>query len=226
MNETITLNGKDYPVRRSARRKNLSVILDINGKITAALPENYKITGKTTELLTPLLEEIIKRAKALPQAKKYIDGEKFLYLGAEYPLKLTDSVRTLEFDGNFFLLNSGRKDEAKKLFECWYKRALEKRLSESLPTLCRKLNVTPAKISVKSTSSVWGSCSRKGNISFCTRLALLPHKHFEYIVVHELCHLLQMNHSAKFWAEVEIFIPNYRKLRAELNKNGNIYKWW
>ncbi len=226
MNETITLNGKTYPVRRNARRKNISVISDIDGNITVALPAHYKISGKTAELLTPLLEEIIKRAKPIPQAKKYTDGEKFLYRGAEYPLKLTGSVRALEFDGNFFFMNSGKRNDAGKLFERWYKRALENRLSEILPALCKRLNVSPAKITVKSTSSVWGSCSRRGNISFCTRLALLPREHFEYIVVHELCHLIQMNHSAKFWAEVEKIIPDYKKIRAELNKNGHIYKWW
>lgn len=73
-------------------------------------------------------------------------------------------------------------------------------------------------ISIKNTKSRWGSCSRKGNLNFNYRLALLPLRHAEYIVVHELCHLGEFNHSKKFWALVSKTIPEYDTIHREIRK--------
>lgn len=62
----------------------------------------------------------------------------------------------------------------------------------------------------------WGSCSKKGNVSFSYRIALLPPRYADYIVVHELCHLKEMNHSQKFWDLVSLAVPNYRDIRKAL----------
>ncbi len=72
------------------------------------------------------------------------------------------------------------------------------------------------KISIRNQKSRWGSCSSKGNLNFNHKIALLPEHLAEYIVVHELCHLGQMNHSRKFWDLVAVTMPNYLQLRREL----------
>jgi predicted metal-dependent hydrolase len=72
------------------------------------------------------------------------------------------------------------------------------------------------KVTIKNQSSRWGSCSRKGNINFNYRLALIPPELADYVIVHELCHLGQLNHSRKFWELVERTMPNWRELRARL----------
>jgi predicted metal-dependent hydrolase len=76
-------------------------------------------------------------------------------------------------------------------------------------------------ITIKNQKTRWGSCSRKGNLNFNYKVALLPQRFSDYIFVHELCHVGQFNHSKKFWALVERTIPDYRDIREEL-KTGKV----
>lgn len=74
------------------------------------------------------------------------------------------------------------------------------------------------RVSIRAQSTRWGSCSSKGNLNFNCRIVLLDRDLVDYIVVHELCHLKEFNHSNAFWALIEQTIPNYRVLKAELMK--------
>ncbi len=76
------------------------------------------------------------------------------------------------------------------------------------------------KINIKNQKTRWGSCSKKGNLNFNYKIALLPPRLSDYIIVHELCHLGQFNHSQKFWNLVAKTIPNYLEIRDELKKGG------
>ena len=73
-------------------------------------------------------------------------------------------------------------------------------------------------VRIKDVKTLWGSCSSRKNLNFNRKLFLLPEKLIDYICVHELAHLKQMNHSEKFWKEVEKLIPDYRERRAELKR--------
>lgn len=83
-----------------------------------------------------------------------------------------------------------------------------------------RLAVSPAKISIRRQKSRWGSCSRKGNLNFNYRIVFLPERLAEYIVVHELCHLKEFNHSSKFWALVSSVVPDYRQVRKTLREGS------
>lgn len=76
------------------------------------------------------------------------------------------------------------------------------------------------KISIRNSATRWGSCSSKGNLSFSYKTIFLEEKMLDYIVVHELCHLKEMNHSAKFWSLVETKIPDYKQIRKNLKTHG------
>ncbi|MDP3965091.1 MAG: SprT family zinc-dependent metalloprotease [bacterium] len=77
-------------------------------------------------------------------------------------------------------------------------------------------------INIKNQRTRWGSCSKKGNLNFNYKIALLPSKLADYIIVHELCHLGEFNHSRKFWNLVSNVFPNFRELRNEMKKSGVI----
>lgn len=83
-----------------------------------------------------------------------------------------------------------------------------------------KENFVYNKITIKNLVSRWGSCSTKGNLNFNCLIMLTPDYVIDYIVVHELCHLREMNHSEKFWAEVEKIMPDYQRAELWLKQNG------
>lgn len=83
-----------------------------------------------------------------------------------------------------------------------------------------KENFVYNKITIKNLVSRWGSCSTKGNLNFNCLLMLTPDYVIDYIVVHELCHLREMNHSEKFWTEVEKIMPDYQRAELWLKQNG------
>lgn len=82
------------------------------------------------------------------------------------------------------------------------------------------MGVTYGRITIRNQKTRWGSCSSKGNLNFNCLLMLMPDRVLDYVVVHELCHLRQMNHSKKFWKEVERYMPDYPNYKKWLNENG------
>ncbi len=86
----------------------------------------------------------------------------------------------------------------------------------------QKIGVTYGRITIRNQQTRWGSCSSKGNLNFNCLLMLTPPEIIDYIVVHELCHRLEMNHSKRFWDKVALIIPDYRKCERWLKENGSL----
>lgn len=131
--------------------------------------------------------------------------------------KLDNSVDA----GQVIVRNGGKRcskkeDRARYLA---YKEKARKLVEERVVHFNQFYRFKVGHISIKNTQTRWGSCSRKGNLNFNYKIALLPSKHADYIVVHELCHLGEFNHSKKFWALVEKTIPDYAIIHNELKKS-------
>ena len=93
-------------------------------------------------------------------------------------------------------------------------------LAQRTAYFARQIGVTYGRITVRDQKNRWGSCSQTGNLNFNFRLILAPLEVLDYVVVHELCHRRQMNHSTQFWQEVAQVLPDYRKRKAWLTENG------
>lgn len=142
-----------------------------------------------------------------------------------------DIIRFAEKHGEWIEKNRERilkdKENAEPAFsdEEIRKLILEARrvIPEKVAYFAECMGVSWGKITIRHQSTIWGSCSMKGNLSFNCFLMLMPESVLDYVIVHELAHRLQMNHSRIFWNEVEKIIPDYKKRRDWLKKEGGRY---
>lgn len=93
-------------------------------------------------------------------------------------------------------------------------------IPEKVSVYAKKLNVSYGKITIRNQKTRWGSCSSKGNLNFNCLLMLVPEDIMDYVIIHELCHRKEMNHSKNFWKEVENILPDYKEKRKWLRDNG------
>ena len=95
-------------------------------------------------------------------------------------------------------------------------------IEEKVRLFADKIGVKYGKITIRNQKTRYGSCTAKGNLNFNCLIMLMPEKIIDYVIVHELCHIKEMNHSRRFWNEVESILPDYKERRKWLKLNGNI----
>lgn len=217
-----------YEIIRTGRKKTVAIYVGPTD-VTVRAPKHLN-TEKIRSLVlkkAPWIfkrQEHMNRERALHSPKEFISGESFLYLGRQYRLKV---MLTENRADNSCQLTNGRlhvkigthvkgnevKDALKEALITWYKERMKRKIIERLPKLTKKLGRWPVTIQIKDQKSRWGSCSRKGVIRLNWKIIMAPIPVMDYLIVHELCHLIHQNHSAAYWKEVEAVIPNYRKMR-------------
>jgi len=120
----------------------------------------------------------------------------------------------------FFKLSISAQPQAESLFTTWYKKQARKVLTGRVKFFANKYDFKVRKIRISSARTRWGSCSQKGTLSYTWRLVMAPSNVIDYVVVHELCHLKEMNHSKAFWLQVEAILPDYKQRRKWLKDKG------
>ncbi|MEG1824377.1 MAG: SprT family zinc-dependent metalloprotease [Cloacibacillus sp.] len=232
MADHIWMNGTDFEIRRNARRSRISLGIDEENRCFIAAPqatpaaELERVLKDNAESFLRKIKNAGTRAKA--PSHKYAEGELFYFRGELFPLTLCGYAATppIELrDGRFFCCDFEDKTKIRHNFEVWYARRLEELIHRELPPLCKKMGAGPKTVHIKETKTLWGSCSTTGAMTLNVRLALVPKSLMEYVMVHEICHFFEMNHSGAFWRRVKTYCPDYEKRRAELKKEGNIYRW-
>lgn len=113
-----------------------------------------------------------------------------------------------------------QKDEKDRLLEKRYKKAATDYIPKRVEYYAELIGVTYEKITIRDTKTRWGSCSSSGNLSFSWRLMLAPFSVLDYVVVHELCHRIHMNHSKEFWSTVGLYFPDYKEKKNWLKEKG------
>ena len=214
-------------VKRTDRRKSASISLDGN-LVKVTVPKSLSdrrirdLIGKRTPWIKSKLKEQSLRPSSKP--KEYVSGETVPYLGKNYRLKVVEGkIPSIKMVGGYLvatILNCerNRQDAVKSLLEDWYIRQAKRRLKEKTDRLSKIVGVNPKSVSIKNYKSRWGSCSSNGDLTYNWRIILAPHRIVDYVVVHELCHLLEHNHSPRYWRHVEHHVPDWRDCRDWLRK--------
>lgn len=226
----INLNGKelDYSLKRSSR-KTISIIIKNTGQIIVACPLETPLTYIEKVLIRKAgwivkkLAEI--RENPIPVLEKSFDnGDVFYYLGEPYKLKIVRDVgpEICLKDGLMILQIPEAPDriKIKSFLKHWYISKATELLEQRIKIYSLSIGVSPKKLAVREQKTRWGSCSTKGNINLNWKLIMSPLQVIDYVVVHELCHMKEMNHSRKFWELVECIMPDYKVYKKWLKDNG------
>jgi hypothetical protein len=154
--------------------------------------------------------------------KTFSPGEKFWYLGEQYPLKITSrTYPVLELDGAFILAKKFQS-RAKEVFINWYREETRQIVNHLIAAYQIQYGFKINGVRITSARTRWGSCTTKGNLNFTYRLSMAPYSVVEYVVLHELVHLKVPNHSQRFWDEVARINPGYQKSRTWLKEHGHL----
>lgn len=153
-----------------------------------------------------------------PEPKKFVEGEAFFYLGKPYPLKFVDfGPISLEHELSF---PKALLPDAHRRLAGWYQEKAAEVIKDRSSYFARMMGVDFCRIRINRARSRWGSCGFHGTLNFNWRLVLAPLDVVDYVVVHELAHLVVRNHSRRFWAHVERHFPGYKDKRRWLKENA------
>jgi len=149
------------------------------------------------------------------------EGEEFPYLGLPLPLHV-EEVEESKFTDSRIILSSSKVDNKsiKEELEQLYRQEAREILTDKVEQYVGELGVTYNKVMIWNQRTRWASCSPKKNLSFNWRLIMAPEKIIDYVVVHELVHLLEKNHTKEFWNTVQEYIPNYEDKSKWLEENS------
>jgi len=178
----------------------------------------------------PWIRSKVAEIQLLPphRNKELVSGESFPYLGRHYRLKIQEGHQVgVCLSGGYLKATirpteQGEQREVRiqQYLQNWYRsRALE-RLQEKANRYAQQIGVTPTGVSVRNFKSRWGSCDKKGQVVFNWNIIKAPHAIADYVVVHELCHLIHPNHSKEFWQLVGRHDPAYAEHRQWLKERG------
>lgn len=237
-NDSIKACGRtiDYEIVYSKKRRKAEIVIRPDLKVEFRAPY-----GLSREAIRDMVQKKAGwvwekldwfEANRLPgQEKRYTDGEKYLYLGREYSLRIlpVEGIKKsfASFSGselNVFIPETVPEEVrpvlVKKAVWNFYSNCAESEVGRFIKAYSEKLGIIPPVFKVKHQKRRWGSCSADNVLRINFQLLMAPPEQLEYVVVHELCHVKEKNHSVRFWKLVGKLMPGYEVHRKSLKKNG------
>ncbi|CUH96916.1 hypothetical protein P22_3028 [Propionispora sp. 2/2-37] len=223
-----------YTILYRKNRKTIQIKVKDTQLLEITAPVQYPATSIETLLQKKskwILSRIdhLRKLSANPVNSALSQGTRILYLGKEYYLHFyyttTDNTPTIRLEADKMQIvlpkfTHRNTDVIHQLIKKWYLAAAADLLTTKTMEWSKKLHVLPKQIHIKEQKTRWGSCSALGNINYNWRIIMAPTGVIDYLVVHELSHLRELNHSRQFWLLVESCLPNYKQERNWLKDNG------
>jgi len=219
-----------YTLTFSPRRKTVKVSVSAADGVEVVAPAGTapEIVARTVEsrakwVVQQLLE--LKDVQAHP-AKEYVNGESFPYLGRAYRLAIHPeparryAIVGIEGDELSVRLKDADPSLVRKAVLAWYRRQAKQVIEQRIAYFAPKLRVQPSRLTIKDQKLRWGSCTKTNGIIINYRAVMAPIHVLDYIVVHELCHVMEKSHTARFWRLVADLLPDYEARKKWLLENG------
>jgi len=233
---SITLQGRPIEYRLLRTRLNRYVRLTVTlGKgLRVSVPPRYpakdipRIIHERSTWILEKLDEYANIERQTPR-QRYCNGADVVILGRTYRLKISASSNgtgVIQVQGDDVeitvptaLSGSAREQYLKNALLAWYRIQAQRILPPRVEYYAQQMRVKPGRVTIRRQRSRWGSCSANGNLNLNVFLITLPVKTLDYVLVHELAHLLELNHSPRFWRIVERWCPERKKHQSFLRAN-------
>jgi hypothetical protein len=223
----------NYTIIRRTRRKTVSIIVQpdrtVQIVVPAALSENEIAriaAGKRSWIVAKLAE--LDSCDFQVRQHLFLEGEQFLFMGKQYSLSVVNGRGHILIDDDGIeaavpigLTGDDRREYVRLHLMRFFKKQAHDFLGSRSFLLGCRYNLEPQFVAVKDYSSRWGCCYGDGRIYFNWRIIMAPQKIIDYVVIHELCHLREPNHSGRYWAVVEKIVPDWKIRRTWLRRNGH-----
>lgn len=226
---TTLLAGQvvDYTLKRSGKRRTIGLSIDGEG-LVVAMPlrasENW-LNSVLQDKADWIVEKLAEWQAHQPVPVRWRDGESIHFMGEALTLRVVASLFVsppLLRGRQLFVhvADSGETDAVEEAVTAWLREQAETLFHERVAVYSPQLGVMPSRLKLSSARTQWGSCNENGTVHLNWQLIKLPLRLVDYVVVHELAHLIEMNHSTAFWQVVRSVCPDYRRRRAELSRQG------
>ncbi len=233
MTDKIIVHGIEYLIKRT-KRSSLGITIERDGMVTINTPlradpkaiESF-VSSKTIWIRQKLAYKSQTNRERV--RRDFVSGQGFLYLGRSYRLRLINNGRVVNQKGvstslllhnGYFELLEQEKERARKHFIKWYKKQTEEQLRIRIPRYANRIGVEVKDFRVLDLGNRWASCGKKGTLNFSWRTVMSPIQVFDYILVHEMAHMLERGHTKNFWRTVSRVIYDYEEHKIWLQEHG------
>jgi predicted metal-dependent hydrolase len=229
----------DYAIRRSTRRRTVAVAVDPFEGVLLTAPRGVAVS-RLDEVVRDKARWIVERLRTVGQVetpvppRQLVSGESYLYLGRAYRLRVREAASDgaaklsrgwLEVPVRRGLSEAQRREAVLGAIGDWYRAHARARLPERVEAWAARLGVEPTDVLVRDQRKRWASCDDQGVLRFNWRVIQAPMRLVDYVVAHELVHLLHREHTAGFWARLGTAMPDYEGRKDALRRLGPRLQW-
>ncbi|MGD1211289.1 MAG: SprT family zinc-dependent metalloprotease [Candidatus Acidiferrales bacterium] len=214
-----------HKVLRSKRRT-IALIVGADATLTVRAPLSTpleyieELVGRKLRWINKKIREV--QSRPIVRDKRFVSGESFLYLGDPYKLRVVTSAKAPLVFQKEFVLAREHQEEARKLLVGWYKEEAGKKILSRVEWHARRYGMSIGRVKITNAEKRWGSCGKDGGLNFSWRLIMAPLRVLDYVVIHELAHILERNHSDRYWRKVAMMSPQYRSSIEWLKRNEHL----
>jgi predicted metal-dependent hydrolase len=221
-----------YWIERGQRHRTVAIAVDPERGIRVRAPQGTPVT-RLDHIVRLKAKWIINKRRQhedlppRPTPREFVNGETFLYAGRQYRLKLVPSAectdQRVRLVGARMHVCAGAR--IRQFIVAWYRQRAEECIDSRMHVWAERLNAFPRRVSVREQRARWGSADVRGNLRFNWRIVQAPTRLLDYVIAHELVHLLHHDHTREFWSTLGRVMPDYEARRERLRVIGRVMVW-